>query len=84
MSGHKKLIYGVGVNDADYRINVSETISKKGEKQKQKVIWKCMIYHLWYDMLKRCYCEKYKLKYPTYRGCTVCQEWLVFLISENG
>ena len=29
-------------------------------------------------MLTRCYDEKYQEKYPTYNGCTVCEEWLNF------
>lgn len=34
-----------------------------------------LIYSLWRGMLKRCYSEKYKAKNPTYKDCTVCQEW---------
>ncbi len=29
-------------------------------------------------MLMRCYSEKYQAKAPTYAGCTVCDEWLMF------
>ena len=36
------------------------------------------VYSTWYDMLKRCYDKKYQEKYPTYNGCTVCEEWLNF------
>lgn len=32
----------------------------------------------WESMLHRCYSVKYKIKYPTYNGCTVCDEWLYF------
>lgn len=32
-------------------------------------------YLLWKDMLRRCYCEKYKAKYPTYIGCSVHPDW---------
>ena len=34
------------------------------------------IYTCWHGMLMRCYCEKYQNKYPTYRGCYVCNRWL--------
>lgn len=32
-------------------------------------------YSLWKDMFKRCYDQKYLLKFPTYIGCSVCEEW---------
>lgn len=35
-------------------------------------------YSAWRSMLSRCYCEKERLRRPTYRDCRVCEEWLVF------
>ena len=35
-------------------------------------------YDTWYNMLKRCYDPKYQEKYPTYKECTVYNEWLNF------
>ena len=35
-------------------------------------------YMIWHDMVKRCYSERLQEKYPTYRGCKVCERWLVF------
>lgn len=35
-------------------------------------------YITWYSMLRRCYSPVYKERYPTYKGCMVCDEWLVF------
>lgn len=32
-------------------------------------------YAAWVDMLVRCYSENYLKKYPSYLGCTVCEEW---------
>lgn len=32
-------------------------------------------YYVWKDMFKRCYDPKYLLRFNTYIGCTVCQEW---------
>ena len=32
-------------------------------------------YSYWYDMLKRCYDEKYQNKNISYKGCSVCEEW---------
>lgn len=35
-------------------------------------------YKIWRNMLERCYCEKTQKKYPTYIGCYVCDDWLLF------
>ena len=32
-------------------------------------------YGVWYNMLLRCYNEKYKQKHTTYKDCKVCDEW---------
>lgn len=33
------------------------------------------IYKTWYDMHYRCYSETLHMRYPTYIGCEVCEEW---------
>lgn len=35
-------------------------------------------YIVWGSMLTRCYSEKYQKLFPSYVGCTVCDEWLNF------
>ena len=35
-------------------------------------------YVLWKDMLSRCYNPQMLKRFPTYIGCCVCQEWLLF------
>lgn len=37
-----------------------------------------LCYTLWKDMLARCYNPNVLKRYPTYIGCTVCKEWLLF------
>ena len=37
-------------------------------------------YRVWVGMLRRCYDPKYHEKEPTYKGCTVCQEWWNFQV----
>ena len=32
-------------------------------------------YTLWNGMLRRCYSKEYQDKFPTYKGCTVCERW---------
>ena len=74
----KKLIYGVGVNDADYVTQRKETIGYVDGKQKKKLFWFWRHYRAWNSMLARWYSKKYQKLYPTYAGCTVAEEWLTF------
>lgn len=37
-------------------------------------------YGIWLCMLQRCYDPKVQAKYPTYIGCSVCEEWLDFQV----
>lgn len=63
-----KLIYGKGINDSTEPV----TYKVNGKMYKTK------IYSIWHHMLERCYSEKSQSKYPSYIGCTVCEEWLTF------
>lgn len=74
----KKLVFDVGVNDADYAVQRKETIGYVNGKQKQKLVWMCPFYRTWTSMLRRCYSTKYQNKKPTYIGCTVSDEWRTF------
>lgn len=64
----KRLVYGVGVNDADYC--VKPTIQGKQVE--------CKFYSTWKNMLERCYSDKFKEKNQTYKECTSCSDWLLF------
>ena len=70
----RKLIYGVGINDADYAVKKWKTIEVNGKK-KWKLVWICPFYQAWKSMLERCYSVKLQERRPTYRGCTVSEEW---------
>ena len=74
----KKLVYGVGVNDADYVVEKRETIRYGDGKQKHKLVWVCPYYLAWMNMLRRCYYTKFHESRPTYIGCSVSDEWLTF------
>lgn len=65
-----KLVYGVGINDANYFVS---------KKENGKKVWCCPYYRTWKDMLARAYSDKYKQKQPTYQGVTVCEEWHSFM-----
>lgn len=73
-----RLVYGVGINDADYVVKKWEEIGYVDGKRKQKLIWCCPYYQVWTEMLKRCYSPKYQDRQPTYKGCSVSEEWLKF------
>lgn len=73
-----KLIYGVGISDADYVVRKFETTGYVDGRQKRKLIWSCPFHQTWKDMIKRCYSAKFQEQSPTYRGCSVSEEWKTF------
>ena len=58
-----KLIFGVGINDADYV--TSPRVCGKANQ--------CKVYVKWQNMLKRAYYTRSQL--PSYQGVSVCSEW---------
>ena len=74
----KKLVYGVGLNNADYAVQKFETIGYVDGKRRQKKVWVCPYHQAWENMLERCYSAKYQERQPTYRGCSVSEDWLTF------
>ena len=76
-------VCGVGVTGTKYPITVDDVITKE--------------YLLWKNMLRRCYSDKSKKKYPTYKDCEVsdnfksyeyfyewCHEQVGFGVEGNG
>lgn len=74
----KKLIYGVGINDAGYAVMKREEAGYVDGKRKRKLVWACPYYKTWKSMLERCYSTRAPEKYPTYRSCNVSKEWHTF------
>ena len=68
-----KLVCGVGIYDL--RDDPSHITNKKIGG---KIVWTCPFYRKWKDLLRRCYSEKFLQGSPTYRGCSVCEEWKTF------
>ena len=64
----RKPIYGVGINDSKYIVRY---------KYKGKRIV-CPYYKKWVAMLSRCLSAKVQETNPTYTGCSICYEWLIF------
>lgn len=56
-------IYGIGFMGA----GVHKCSHKKGVATRK--------YRTWFNMLQRCYSPEYHKKQPTYKDCTVCDEW---------
>jgi hypothetical protein len=70
-----RLLYGVGINDYEYKVSASEIVNGKS-----KITWVCHYYSTWSGMLERCYSKKYQLYRPSYQGCSVCPEWIHFSV----
>ena len=79
----KKLVCGIGTNDADYVVQKTETIGYVDGKQKQKQVWICAYYRAWKAMLDRCYSTKTQERQPAYKGCSVAEEWLTFSVFKS-
>ena len=58
---HLPSVYGVGIIGTKYPTSINNKSIKE--------------YSLWCDMLKRCYCEKYHFKKPTYIECEVSENF---------
>lgn len=67
---NRKLVQGVGINDADYQTTWNGANGKRES---------CPIYIRWSNMLSRCYSKARQEKISTYTGCSVCTEWLSFM-----
>lgn len=70
-----KLLYGVGVLDADYPTRIQEYIIDESGKRKRITVWRCPIYTMWSNMLQRCYSLTTKEWQQSYIGCTVVEDW---------
>lgn len=74
MEVKRRLVYGVGVNDADYRVQNFTVVDGKNVQT-----WCCPYYQTWLNMIKRGYSKRRKSLFPTYRDVTVCEEWHSFM-----
>lgn len=75
----RKLVYGVGINDADYVQTIKEVIGTlPNGRRKEKLVWSCPYYSRWHGILGRCYSKKSRAGKSSYTDCSVCDEWLTF------
>lgn len=76
---YKRIVYGVGINDADYAVQQWKTIGYRADgRQIQELIWECPYYTRWKSIVGRCCSEHIKQKQPAYKDCSICEEWLIF------
>ena len=66
-------VYGHGYMGVDKEGNVPKISELKDGKS--VVTWE---YNKWNAMLQRCFDNKYKDRYPTYKDITCCDRWLCF------
>lgn len=78
LSKSKKLVYGIGINDADYAVHKFENLGRVDGKKKVKRIWSCPFYMRWVNVLERCNPTVQQTKKKTYAGVTICEEWKYF------
>lgn len=80
MTSNYNIVHGVGINNAGYVVDVREHLEERRPSglRKTKSIWKCPFYVKWSAMLGRCYSKSHLKRRPTYKGCSVCKEWLTF------
>lgn len=70
-----RLVCGVGVLDAGYKVQDYKNYTQGGRTRK-KLLWTCPFYLKWVNLLSRVY--RPKADRPTYSGCSIHPEWLVF------
>lgn len=76
----RKLVYGVGVNDAPYATQLNEIWKYKEDGSPvYRRKWVCPFFEKWKDMIKRCYDPRELNKRPSYRNVFVCDDWIHFM-----
>ena len=73
-----RLVFGFGINDSDYITQKYEQYTNSSGKRTHRKVWTCPYYMKWVDMIRRVYSERELKRYPTYRGCSICEEWKYF------
>lgn len=64
--------YDVAVNDLEGIIEIYE----RDGQGKKVLVWRCPFYKKWADMLHRALSKREKMRYKSYEGASVCDDWL--------
>lgn len=65
-----KTIYGWGINDVEYNPHKYEVVNGK-----TKAVESLDYYKDWSNIIQRCFSSKLHEKRPTYKGCTIHEDW---------
>lgn len=77
----RKLVCGIGINDSDYVVKVTEEMGYTGGgKRLRKLVWICPYYRTWFDMINRCYNVKSKTRESWYEHSSVDERWHRFSV----
>lgn len=74
----RKLSFGVGINDADYRVIHSKSFGSVNGKRIRKIVWQCPYFITWTSVMRRSFSEVYKRANPSYEDVTCCEDWKLF------
>lgn len=71
----KPTVHGWGIIDVNYRVILTEEFPRVNGRRNQKTVWTCPYYQKWKLIIRRVLDPKWQERYPTYKGCTICEEW---------
>lgn len=71
----KPTVYGWGINDVNYTVQVKVELPSVNGKRMRRRVWTCPYYLDWQNIIGRCFDPKVHKRHPTYKDCTVCEEW---------
>ncbi len=69
----KSTVCGWGINDASYHVQKFGVLNGKAVR-----LWTCPYYQRWYGMIERVKSKLFKQTNPSYRDCTIAEEWKYF------
>ena len=70
---HRKLVFGVGINDSEYLVSYINSSGKKIH---------CPYYVKWHSMVRRCHSDYARGKNESYDECGMCNDWLLFSVFK--
>jgi len=82
-TGYKTTATAGNINKGGVRDRMIPSVHGKGINDLKGNSGEGPFYQRWENMLQRCYCLSELEKYPTYKGCSVREEWLLLSNFKN-